>query len=196
MNQTLKNLAKAFVGESQARNRYTYYAKIAKKEGYEQIAAIFLETAEQEKTHAKRIFEHIQELKKSENLDKELNEIEIEAVVPTIYKDTIENLKAAISGENYEHTTMYPEFADIAEKEGYTKIAARLRSIAVGEKYHEGRYKKLLKELENSSIFKKQEKNIWVCRECGYVQEGEEPQEKCPSCDHPKSFYQVQCERY
>jgi rubrerythrin len=190
MSETIQNLAKAFIGESQARNRYTYYAKIAKKEGYEQISEIFLITADNEKEHAKRLFEHIQELK--ENNDN----IIVEAEAPVVYGNTIENLKAAIAGENYEYSEMYPEFADVAEKEGHSKIAARLRAIAIAEKHHEERYKKLLEQLENKTLFKKSEKVKWVCRECGYVHEGKEAPEICPSCDHKKSYYQVMNERY
>lgn len=186
--ETIKNLVKAFIGESQARNRYTFYAKIARKEGYEQIAEIFLITADNEKEHAKRLFEHIQDLKKEE-------EIKVEAEAPLTYGKTAENLKAAIKGENYEHTEMYPEFAKIAEKEGHPKIAARMRAIAVAEKHHEERYNKLLKEVERG-FFKKKEEVEWVCRECGYVHTGKEPPSKCPSCDHEKSFYQVKCESY
>ena len=147
MNQTIQNLTKAFIGESQARNRYTFYAKVAKKQGYEQIAGIFLETAEHEKTHAKRLFEHIQELNKGK-----MDEIKVEAAAPTVYGKTIENLKAAIAGEHYENSKMYPKFAKIAEKEGLTKIAARLRSIAQAEKHHEERYKKLLKILKTGKV--------------------------------------------
>ncbi|MCF7910415.1 rubrerythrin family protein [Candidatus Pacearchaeota archaeon] len=195
MEKTLKNLSMAFIGESQARNRYTYYAKIAKKEGYEQISSIFLETAEQEKIHAKRLFEHIQELKKE--LSKEVNaEIEVQAKAPTTYGKTIENLKSAISGENYEYTEMYPNFANIADEEGLPEIAARLRAIARAESHHEERYKKLLEQLEAGTIFKKSGEKIWVCRECGYVHEGKEPPEVCPSCDHPRAYYQLKCEEY
>ncbi len=190
MQETLKNITKAFIGESQARNRYTYYAKIAKKEGYEQIAAIFLETADQEKEHAKRLFEHIQELKKdNEN-------IEVDAAAPTVYKTTKENLQAAIDGENYEHTQMYPEFAKVAEKENLPEISKRLRSIAVAEKHHEERYKKLLEQVKSEKVFKKDKSVQWVCRECGYVHTGTEPPEKCPSCDHAQAFYQIKCEEY
>jgi rubrerythrin len=189
-SQTLINLTKAFIGESQARNRYNFYAKIAKKEGYEQIAAIFSHTADQEKAHAKRLFEHIQELKQDNE------EIKTEASSPTIYKTTIENLKAAINGENYEHTEMYPEFAETADKENLSKISARFRAIAKAEQHHEERYQKLLEQLENKTIFKKSQPTQWFCRECGYIHEGEEPPEKCPSCDHPKAYYQVKCEEY
>jgi len=194
MKKTIENLTKAFIGESQARNRYSFYAKAAKKQGFEQIAEIFLITAENEKKHAKRIFEHINELKKksSENLE----EIRVETVAPTVFGDTIENLKAAIAGENYEYTEMYPEFADVAEKEGLSKIADRLRAIAIAEKHHEERYKKLLKEVEAGTVFKKEKEVSWVCRECGYVHFGTEAPEKCPSCDHDKSFYQIKCEEY
>ena len=192
MKETIINLTKAFIGESQARNRYTYYAKVAKKEGFEQIAGIFLETAEQEKIHAKRLFEHIKELKKDLGEDS----ITVESEAPLTYGTTAENLKAAASGENYEYTKMYPEFADIAEKEGYIKIAARMRSIAKAEEHHEERYKKLLEQVENGTFFKKSEKVWWVCRECGYVSYGTEPPLKCPSCDHAKSYYELKCEEY
>lgn len=194
MKKTLENLAKAFIGESQARNRYSFYAKVAQKEGYEQIAEIFRITADNEKEHAKRIFEHIQELK--EKIGEKLNEIKVEAVAPIIYGTTIENLRAAISGEHYEYSEMYPEFAKVAEEEGLEKIANRLRAIAKAEEHHEERYKKLLKELEAGTVFKKDKEVWWVCRECGYVHFGTEPPEKCPSCDHPRSFYQVKCEEY
>lgn len=195
--ETIKNLVKAFIGESQARNRYTFYAKIAGKEGYEQISEIFLITADNEKEHAKRLFEHIQELKeKGENEIENPDEITVEAVSPTVYATTAENLKAAISGENYEFTKMYPEFADVAEKENFPEIATRLRAIAVAEQHHEERYKKLLGEVEGKTVFKKENEVEWVCRECGYVHKGKEPPEKCPSCDHEKGFYQVMCEEY
>jgi rubrerythrin len=200
MNETIKNLTKAFIGESQARNRYTYYAKIAQKEGFEQIAAIFAETAEQEKTHAKRIFEHIQELKKSCKCDKGeecvCSEIAVEAASPNVYGKTDENLEAAAKGENYEWTDMYPSFAKVAEKEGFKKVAKRLRSIAQAEKHHEERYKKLLKEVKAKSVFKRDGKVWWVCKECGYMHYGKTPPTICPSCDHPRSYYQLKCERY
>ncbi|HOZ56107.1 MAG TPA: ferritin family protein [bacterium] len=194
MKETIKNLTKAFIGESQARNRYTYYAKIAQKEGYEQIGAIFLMTAEQEKTHAKRLFEHIAEIKKQSGED--LNEIVVEVAAPTTYGTTIENLKAAIAGENHEYTQMYPEFADQAEADGFSEIAIRLRAIAKAEEHHEERYKKLLEQLEKGTIFNKDKEVWWVCRECGYVHFGVNPPEKCPSCDHPTAFYEVKCEEY
>jgi len=194
MQKTIQNLTKAFIGESQVRNRYSFYAKVARKEGFEQIVEIFLQTAEQEKEHAKRLFEHIQELKKKTK--EKLNEIKVEFSAPTTYGNTIENLKAAIAGENYEYTSMYPEFAKVAEKEGLIKIAKRFSAIAVSEKHHEERYKKLLKEVKEGSIFKKKKKIWWVCMECGYVHFGKQPPTKCPSCDHPKSFYQVKCENY
>jgi rubrerythrin len=194
MKNTIENLTKAFIGESQARNRYTFYAKIAKKEGFEQIAQIFLITAENEKEHAKRLFEHIQELKKK--IGEPLDEIKVEAIAPTIYGNTAENLKAAIAGEHYEYIEMYPEFADVAEKEELTEIAKRLRSIAIAEKHHEERYKKLLKEVEAKTVFKKDKEVQWMCRECGYVHLGKEPPAKCPSCDHARSFFQIKCEEY
>lgn len=194
MKNTLENLTKAFIGESQARNRYTFYAKIATKEGFEQIAEIFLITAENEKVHAKRLFEHIQELKKK--LGGDLDEITVEAAAPTTYSDTAQNLKAAIAGENYEYTEMYPEFARVAEEEGLPEIAERLKAIAKAEEHHEERYKKLLKEVEAGTVFKKDKEVWWVCRECGYVHFGREPPETCPSCDHERSYYQVKCEEF
>ncbi|MCK5044332.1 rubrerythrin family protein [Candidatus Parcubacteria bacterium] len=189
MEKTIENLTKAFIGESQARNRYAFYAKVAKKEGYEQIAGIFMETAEQEKTHAKRLFEHIQEIKKED-------EIKVEAAAPIVYGTTVENLKAAIAGENYEHTEMYPEFADTAEQEGLTDIAKRLRAIAKAERHHEERYQKALTQLEAGTVFKKEQETTWVCRKCGYVHIGNEAPLICPSCDHPQSYYQIKCKEY
>ncbi|MHA1238279.1 MAG: rubrerythrin [Candidatus Odinarchaeia archaeon] len=194
MKATIENLTKAFIGESQARNRYTFYAKIAKKEGFEQIAEIFLITAENEKEHANNLFKLINELKKKSG--EKLDEIKVEAAAPTILGSTLDNLKAAIAGENYEYTKMYPEFADIAEKEGFPDIAKRLRAIAKAEEHHEERYKKLLKEVEAGTVFKKEKEVWWVCRECGYVHYGKEPPEKCPSCDHPRSYFQLKCEEY
>jgi len=194
MQKTLENLSKAFIGESQARNRYTYYAKVAKKAGFEQIAGVFLETAEQEKTHAKRLFEHIQEVKKKLGLKD--NEVVIEAVAPNVYEDTAENLKASIAGENYEHTEMYPGFASVADEEGLGKIAERMRSIAKAEEHHEQRYVKILKEVEAGTVFKKSEEKVWICRECGYMHVGNEAPELCPSCDHPQAYYEVQSEEY
>ncbi len=194
MKNTIENLSKAFIGESQARNRYGFYGKIAKKEGFEQISEIFLITAENEKEHASWLFKLINELKKKS--EENFNEIKVEAAAPTILGTTVENLKAAIAGENYEYTKMYPDFADIAEKEGFPEIANRLRAIAVAEKHHEERYKKILKEAEAGTVFKKEKEIWWVCRECGYVHFGFEPPEKCPSCDHERSFCQVKCEEY
>ncbi|MEM3431129.1 MAG: rubrerythrin family protein [Candidatus Micrarchaeia archaeon] len=200
MEKTIENLAKAFIGESQARNRYTFYAKVARNEGYEQIAEIFLITADNEREHASWLFKLINELKKKatergEKIEK-YNEIKVEASAPTVFGSTIDNLKAAIAGENYEYTKMYPEFADIAEKEGLKEIAQRLRAIAKAEEHHEERYKKILEQLEKGTFFNKSNKVWWVCRECGYVHFGKFPPEKCPSCDHPKAFYQLKCEEY
>ncbi|MBK5191094.1 MAG: rubrerythrin family protein [Methanosarcinales archaeon] len=194
MKKTIENLTKAFIGESQARNRYTFYAKIAKNEGFEQIAELFLITAENEKVHAKRLFEHIQELK--QKLGGNLEEITVEAAAPTVYGGTAQNLKAAIAGENYEYTEMYPEFARVAEEEGLPEIAERLTAFANAEAHHEERYKKLLKEVEAGTVFKKDEEVWWVCRECGYLHFGREPPEICPSCDHGRSYYQVKCEDF
>ncbi len=194
MRKTLENLVKAFIGESQARNRYTFYASIAKKEGYEQIAEIFSITAENEMEHAETLFKLINELKKK--LGEEIGEIKVEAVAPLVLGDTIENLKGAIAGENYEHTKMYPEFAKIAEEEGLPEIASRLRAIAVAEKHHEERYRKLLEQLEAGTLFKKDKEVYWVCRKCGYVHYGREPPEKCPSCHHSRNYFQLKYEEY
>jgi rubrerythrin len=185
MKETLINITKAYLGECQARNRYTFYAKIAQKEGYEQIAEIFLVTADQERTHAKRLFEHIQELKENNE------EIKVEASAPTIYGTTIENLKAAIAGETYETTQMYPEFSKKALEEGYEALGKRLAAIAIAENNHKERYEGLLKNLEEGTTFKKKEATWWVCRECGYVHFGPEAPKECPSCSHPQSYYQV-----
>lgn len=190
MKKTLENLTKAFIGESQARNRYSFYASRAKKENYLQIAELFLETANQEKEHAKRLFEHIQELKEGQA------EIIIEAVAPTVFGDTQENLKAAAAGENYEYSEMYPSFAQTAEEEGLPQIAARFRSIAVAEKHHEERYLKLLKEVDAGTVLKKDKETTWICMECGYEHRGKTPPEKCPSCNHAKEYYKVKCETY
>ena len=190
MKETIKNLVKAFIGESQVRNRYTFYAKIARQEGYEQIAEIFLLTADNEKEHAKREFEHIQKLSENEK------EINVEVTAPLSYGTTIENLKAAIAGETYEFEEMYPEFAEVAESEGFEEIANRFRAIAIAEKHHKERFEKLLKEVERKRVFKKEKKVWWVCRECGYVHFGKEAPQKCPSCDHAQSFYQLMCEEY
>lgn len=191
MEKTIKNLTKAFIGESQARNRYTFYAKVAKKEGFEQISEIFLITAKNEREHAKWLFRLINKLK-----DGETEGIEVDASAPTTLGSTEENLKAAIEGEHYENSEMYPEFAKIAEEEGFEDIAKRLRAIAKAEGHHEERYKKLLKEVQEKTVFKKEKKVYWVCRKCGYIHEGEEPPETCPSCSHPKNYFERKCEEY
>ncbi len=189
--QTIQNLATAFIGESQARNRYTIYSKVAKKEGFEQIAEVFEITANQETEHAKWLFRMIQDLKKDAGED-----LEVEAKVPMVLGNTAENLKAAIAGENFEYEKMYPEFAEIAEKESLLEIAERLRAIANAEKHHEERFKKLLAEIENNSVFKKEEEIEWVCRKCGHSHRGKQPPEKCPSCDHPAAYFQKKCEEF
>jgi rubrerythrin len=193
MEKTIQNLTKAFLGESHARNRYTFYSKIAKKEGYEQIAAIFEETANQESEHAKWLYRHIDELKKKLG---HANEIQVEAGAGLVLSNTAENLQSAIEGEHYEHTEMYPDFAKVAEEEGLPEIAKRLRAIAVAEKHHEDRYAKLLDQVKNSTMFKKEAKVYWVCRKCGYLHEGAEAPEECPACGHPQGYYQKQNEDY
>jgi len=184
--ETEKNLLAAFAGESQARNRYTYFASQARKEGYEQIAAIFAETAEQEKEHAKREFKFL-----------EGGEVEITAAFPAgVIGNTLENLKAAAAGENYEHTEMYPGFADTADKERFAEIAEVFRNIAVAEKRHEGRYVALAKNITNGIVFKREKPVRWVCRNCGYVHEGTEAPEECPSCAHPQAHFELEAVNY
>ncbi|MFP3909589.1 MAG: rubrerythrin [Halobacteriota archaeon] len=188
--ETLQNLIKAFIGESQARNRYSFYAKVAKKEGYEQIAEIFEITAENEREHAKKLFEEVQRLKG------DTEELTVDGLAPLTYGNTVENLQAAIDGEHYENSDMYPNFARVAEQEGYKDIAERLRSIGEAEKHHEERYQKLLNEVKSGTVFKKNEPVEWMCRKCGYVHRGTEPPEKCPSCDHEYNYFMVKCEQY
>ncbi|MDQ7033202.1 MAG: rubrerythrin family protein [Desulfonauticus sp.] len=184
--RTEKNLLTAFAGESQARNRYTYFAKQAKKEGYVQVALIFEETANQEKEHAKRLFKYL-----------EGGEVEISAVFPAgVIGSTLENLKAAAAGEQEEYEQMYPEFAKIAEEEGFSEIAAVFRAIAVAEKQHGKRYLELAKNIEQGLVFKKQEEVRWRCLNCGYVHSGTEAPTKCPACDHPQAYFEVLAENW
>jgi rubrerythrin len=193
MSTTLENLTKAYIGESQARNRYTFYAKIARNEGYDQIASIFEETANQEKEHAKNLFRLINSMNTP---DLNVVAIKVEVEAPTVLGTTAENLESAIAGENFEHTKMYPEFAETADSENLPEIANRLRAIAKAEEHHEERYKKLLKEVTDGTVFKKDEEVVWVCRECGYAHKGKTPLVKCPSCDHATAFFQIKCEEY
>jgi rubrerythrin len=184
--KTEQNLLKAFAGESQARNRYTYFASVAKKEGYEQIAGVFMETAEQEKEHAKRFFKFL-----------EGGMVEITASYPAgKIGTTIENLEAAAAGEYEEWAELYPEFANIAEEEGFRNIAVVFRMIAKVEVEHEIRYRKLLANLANDSAFKKEESIKWQCRNCGYVHEGKTAPQKCPACDHPQAYFEPMKENY
>ena len=171
--QTEKNLQAAFAGESQARNKYTYYASKAKKEGYEQIAALFLKTAENEKEHAKMWF-------------KELAGI----------GDTAQNLADAADGENYEWTDMYAGFADVADAEGFHELAKKFRLVAAIEKHHEERYRALLRNVETAQVFEKSEVKVWECRNCGHIVVGTKAPEKCPTCDHPQSYFEVNAENY
>ncbi|MEE1221447.1 MAG: rubrerythrin family protein, partial [Bacteroidales bacterium] len=176
----------SFAGESQARMRYTYFASAAKKEGYEQIAALFTETAEQEKEHAKRMFKFL-----------EGGMVEITASYPAgVIGTTAENLKAAAAGENEEWTTDYPHFADVAQEEGFPAIAAMYRNIAIAEKAHEERYLALLNNLENDTVFKKEEETTWQCRNCGFVHTGKEAPKTCPACLHPQSYFEVKKNNY
>lgn len=188
MEKTIINLVKAFIGESQARNRYTIYSKIAKKEGYEEISSIFALTANQEAEHAKWLMQIINELKEGSS---EYNEIKIEVGASTILGDTQKNLTAAIIGENYEYTNMYPEFAYIADKEGLADVANRLRAIAKAEENHEDNYRKFLDLLESGTVFKRYGKVKWVCRKCGYMHTDEEAPIKCPSCGHPQAYFET-----
>ena len=184
--RTEKNILTAFAGESQARNRYTYFASKAKKEGYIQISNIFTETAENEKEHAKRLFKLL-----------EGGEVEISGSFPAgVIGSTLENLKASAAGENYEHTKMYPEFAKIAEVEGFPEIATIFTSIAVAEKQHEKRFLALAKNIEEGKVFKKDQPVKWRCSNCGYIHEGTEPPEECPACAHPKGYYELLCENW
>jgi rubrerythrin len=184
--KTEQNLLKAFAGESQARNRYTYFASVAKKEGYEQIAAIFLETAENEQEHAKVFFKYL-----------EGGDLEITASYPAgIIGSTKENLEHAAAGENLEWTTLYSDFERVAMEEGFPEIAESFREIAKVEKFHEARYRKLISNIENGSVFKKDTSVKWHCRNCGYIYEGDEAPEKCPACKHPRAYYEILAENY
>lgn len=172
-SKTEKNLMEAFAGESQARNKYTYFASVAKKEGYEQIAALFLETAENEKEHAKIHFKY-------------LNGI----------SDTKANLAAAAAGENYEWTDMYDRMAKEADEEGFTEIAAKFRGIGAIEKEHEARFRRLLENVQNGEVFKRGSITIWKCRNCGHIVVGTEAPKVCPVCNHPQSYFEVKAENY
>lgn len=184
--KTEKNLLAAFAGESQARNRYTYFASKAKKEGYEQIKAIFEETSDNEKEHAERFFKFL-----------EGGKVEIRAMYPAgVIGGTAENLEAAAAGEREEWGMLYPDFANVAEKEGFGEIARTFREIAEVEKYHERRYLKLLDNIKQGRVFKKDKPVKWKCRNCGYVHEGTEAPEICPACAHPRAYYELWCENY
>ncbi|MEN8140739.1 MAG: rubrerythrin [Thermodesulfobacteriota bacterium] len=179
--QTEKNILTAFAGESQARNRYTYFASKAKKEGYGQISAIFNETADQEKEHAKRLFKLL-----------EGGEVEITGSFPAgVIGTTAENLAAAAAGENYEQTTMYPEFADTARAEGFPQVAAIFLAIAVAEKQHEKRYLELKANIDAGRVFKREGKVTWRCRNCGYLHQGPEAPATCPACDHGQAHFEL-----
>src|SRR3989339_1293574 len=188
MKQTITNLATAFIGECQARNRYTMYAKQAKTEGYEVIFGIFIETAEQELEHAKWNYRMLLQVLEKEG--EALSSVPITFDLPVVLGKTKDHLQSAIAGEHHEVTSMYPSFADQAEQDGYPEIARRLRSIAQAEGHHEERYLKLLKELEEESLFKKEEEIQWVCRNCGYVHTGKEAPDVCLSCSHPRAYFQ------
>ncbi len=185
-SQTEKNLLAAFAGESQARNRYAFFASVAKKAGYEQIGAIFEETAENEKEHAKLFFKHLKG-----------GVVEITASYPAgTIAVTVDNLKAAAEGEKLEWGTIYPNFAEIAEKEGFNDVATTFRMVAKVEAYHERRYNKLLENIQNGKVFKKDAPIKWKCRNCGMVIEGSEAPDQCPTCAHPKAFFEVWIENY
>lgn len=185
-SKTEKNLLAAFAGESQARNRYTYFAEVARTEGYEQIAAIFEETAWNERAHARREFGFLGG-----------GEVKIQAVYPTgVIGDTETNLTAAAAGEHHEWTKMYPEFEKVAREEGFTEIADVFKEIGEVEEQHEKRYLALLKNVEEGKVFKKDRPTKWKCRNCGYVHEGTSAPEKCPACGYPQSYYELLCENY
>jgi rubrerythrin len=178
--KTEQNLLKSFAGESQAKNRYSFFAKQAKKDGYVKIQIIFEETAAQEGVHAKTMFKHL-----------EGGEVEITATYPAgKIGNTLENLKASAAGENEEHTDLYPEFAKIAQEEGFPEIALMYRNIAVAEKHHEERYLELIKLIEDDEMFKRNEKTTWRCLHCGFIHEGETAPGKCPACNHPQSYFE------
>jgi rubrerythrin len=182
--QTEKNLLTAFAGESQARNRYSYFASKAKKEGYVQISAIFEETANQEKEHAKRLFKFL-----------EGGEVEVSAAFPAgVIGPTLENLKASAAGEHYEQAEMYPGFAKVAREEGFDDIAEVFMNIAVAERFHEKRYVDLAANIEAGRVFKRDGKVTWRCRNCGYIHEGSEAPEECPACAHPQAYFELLCE--
>ncbi|MDJ0987826.1 MAG: rubrerythrin family protein [Desulfobacterales bacterium] len=184
--QTEKNILTAFAGESQARNRYTYFASQAKKDGYVQIAEIFTETANQEKEHAKRLFKLL-----------EGGEVEVAAAFPAgVIGTTLDNLKEAAGGENYEYTQMYPGFAKIAIEEGFEEIAEIFNAIAVAEKQHEKRYLALATNIENGTVFKREQSVVWRCRNCGYLHEGDEALDECPACVHPRAHFELLGENY
>ena len=184
--KTEKNLLAAFAGESQARNRYSYFSSKARKEGYEQISAIFSETAENEKEHAKVFFKYL-----------EGGEVEITAGYPAgVIADTKSNLEEAAAGENMEWTTLYANFGKVAQEEGFSEVARSFEQIAKVEKFHEARYRKLISNIENGEVFKKKNPVKWHCRNCGYVFEGTEPPSECPACKHPKSYYEVLAENF
>jgi len=185
-SKTEVNLMASFAGESQARNRYTYFASKAKKEGYVQIADAFEETAAQEKEHAKRFFKFL-----------EGGEVEIQAAFPAgVIGSTLENLKASAAGENHEHTQMYPEFAKVAREEGFDAIAMVFEAIAVAEKQHEKRFNDLAKNVEAGTVFTKSESVTWRCRNCGYVHDGKNAPEACPACAHPQAHFEILGENY
>lgn len=192
MSKTIENLAKAYIGESLARNRYTCFAKIAKEEGYIKVWEVFLTTAENEREHAKWLYYMLNELMKKEEVRDPLLKIEVE--VPVVLGSTSENLRSAIEGEHFENTEMYPEYARIAEEEGYKDIGERLRAISIAEKHHEERFRKILERID--SFYKREEPVEWVCMKCGYLHIGEEPPERCPSCSHPRNYFEVRCEKY
>jgi len=184
--KTEKNLLASFAGEAQARNRYTYFASQARKEGYEQISWIFLDTADNEKEHAKRFFKFL-----------EGGDVEITAAYPAgVIRKTVENLKAAAAGENFEHIKLYPGFAKIADEEGFPEVAATYRAVARAETGHEERYLKLIENIEKDQVFKKGATVKWRCRNCGYIHEGPEAPDICSSCQHPKEYFEIKPENY
>ena len=190
--KTLENLMKAFAGESQARNRYNYYASIANKEGYKQIEAIFSETADNEKEHAKRFFKLA-----LEGMNGEIPaDVDIAATYPLAMGSTLENLKYAAAGENEEWSALYPEFARVAENEGFPEVAGAFKMILKGEQRHEARYLKLLANVSEGKVFKKDEVTYWICRNCGYVHEGKSAPEICPACNHPQAYFEIFKENY
>jgi rubrerythrin len=194
VEETLKNLHKAFIGESQARNRYAMYSKQAVKDAYYELEAVYLETAEQEREHATQLSKMINQLLAKSG--KKQGPVEVEAEGAAMFGSTIDNLRGAIAGETHEFESMYPAFAKQAVQDGLPDVAKRLSAIAVAEKHHKERYEKILNAIQGGTLLKKDKPVVWYCRKCGYMHVGLTPPEKCPACDHEKEYYYTRTEEY